>query len=213
MTEEHPIKIILIGESGVGKTNLIQVAIGNPFQNEFEPTISSSYHEGDITFNNKKYYYELWDTAGQEVYRSLNKMFIKESKIVLVVFAVNDRKSYEQINFWIKYAKESLEEHSFIMALVGNKSDLYMEQQIPDEEIKKMAEALNIKIKITSAMDDAVGFKKFMEQLIKDYITNIGLQLDYKKTFCLKSEKEEEIEEGNNNGIGTGNVKHKKNCC
>ena len=108
MTEEKRIKIVLIGESGVGKTNLISVAMGNPFQKDIEPTISSSYYEGNIIVNNKQYNYSLWDTAGQEAYRSLNKMFINGSKIILVVFAINNRESFKEVDFWVNYAKETL---------------------------------------------------------------------------------------------------------
>ncbi len=212
MDEQPRIKIVLIGESGVGKTNLIQVAMGNPFQEDIDSTISSSYYEGDIIINNKQYLYSLWDTAGQEAYRSLNKIFIKESKIVLVVFAINSRHSFEQTDFWLNYTKEVLGENNYIMALVGNKSDLYMEQQIPEEEIKKKADELKIKMKITSALEDAVGFKQFLDELIKDFVHTFGIKLENKKTFALKSEKDEEVEEGEDND-GKGKKKKKKKCC
>ena len=129
MTESERIKIVLIGESGVGKTNLIQVAMGKPFQRDTESTISSSYFEGDIIINNKQYFYSLWDTAGQEAYRSLNKMFINGSKIVLVVFAINNKTSFEEVDFWVNYAKETLGKQKYVLALVGNKSDLIEEQK------------------------------------------------------------------------------------
>ena len=205
MTEEKRIKIVLIGETGVGKTNLIQVAMGNPFQQEMESTISSSYYDGDIIINNKQYYYSLWDTAGQEAYRSLNKMFIKEAKIVMVVFAVDNKESFDAIDFWVNYAKETLGEEKYIMSLVANKSDLFEKQVISDDEIMKKGEKLKVKTKITSAMEDAVGFKQFLEQLIKDFVNNIGLQLDNTNTFSLKPDKELEKEEIE--------VKHKKKCC
>ena len=64
MDGDNRIKIVLIGESGVGKTNLIQVAMGRPFQKDTEGTISSSYYEANIIINNKQYNYYLWDTAG-----------------------------------------------------------------------------------------------------------------------------------------------------
>ena len=108
MTEEKRIKIVLIGESGVGKTNLISVAMGNPFQKDIEPTISSSYYEGNIIVNNKQYNYSLWDTAGQEAYRSLNKMFINGSKIILVVFAINNRESFKEVDFWVNYGQKKI---------------------------------------------------------------------------------------------------------
>ena len=217
MTESERIKIVLIGESGVGKTNLIQVAMGKPFQRDTESTISSSYFEGDIIINNKQYMYALWDTAGQEIYRSLNKLFINGSKIILVVFAINDKRSFEEVDFWVNYVKETLGEEKYIMALVGNKSDLFEEQQVSEEEIMKKGEKINIRVIITSAAEDAGGFRLFLESLLKEYInkTEQGIELDDRNYFSLKYEKEEEKNESKNeidrNGKGKIKKKKKKN--
>ena len=207
MTEEKRIKIVLIGESGVGKTNLISVAMGNPFQKDVEPTISSSYYEGNIIVNNKQYNYSLWDTAGQEAYRSLNKMFINGSKIVLVVFAINSRESYKEVDFWVNYAKETLGQKKYLLALVGNKSDLYEEQSISDQEIKQKADELQIKYKITSAATDSIGFKEFLDELLAEYINKYSPQeIDKPKSFKINEDKDE----GDNKDK---NGKGKKNCC
>ena len=121
MKDKKAIKIVFVGESGVGKTNLIRISNDEPFQKERDCTLSSSFLEKDIIVNNKQYSYNLWDTAGQEIYRSLNKIYLKNSKIVFVVFALNDKKSYQEVDFWINSTKEALEEGKYIMALVGNK--------------------------------------------------------------------------------------------
>ena len=217
MEDDKIIKIILLGESGVGKTNLIQVALDQPFQKEKISTLISSYYESEIIIQNKKYVYTLWDTAGQEVYRSLNKSFIKDSKIVILVFAINNRKSFEEIDYWINSVKESLEENKYIMALVANKSDLFDEQEIPDEEIMKKGKELNIKTKITSAAEDSVGFKMFLEELLKDLVKS-GISLEKKKTFNLEWENVEKTEyEKNNNELdnnrNVSNARNKKKCC
>ena len=218
MEDDKIIKIILLGESGVGKTNLIQVALDQPFQKEKISTLISSYYESEIIIQNKKYVYTLWDTAGQEVYRSLNKSFIKDSKIVILVFAINNRKSFEEIDYWINSVKESLEENKYIMALVANKSDLFDEQEIPDEEIMKKGKELNIKTKITSAAEDSVGFKMFLEELLKDLVKS-GIPLEKKKTFNLEWEnvKKTEDEKNNNELDNNRNVSNarnkKKKCC
>ena len=217
MEDDKIIKIILLGESGVGKTNLIQVALGQPFQKEKISTLISSYYESEIIIQNKKYVYTLWDTAGQEVYRSLNKSFIKDSKIVILVFAINNRKSFEEIDYWINSVKESLEENKYIMALVANKSDLFDEQEIPDEEIMKKGKELNIKTKITSAAEDSVGFKMFLEELLKDLVKS-GIPLEKKRTFNLEWENVEKTEdEKNNNKLdnnrNVSNARNKKKCC
>ena len=208
MSEEPKIKIVLVGESGVGKTNLIRVTNDEPFEKSANSTVSSSYYEKDIIINNKRYCYSLWDTVGQEVYRSLNQMYLKDAKIVLVVFALNNKISYQETNFWINSTKEALEEGKYIMALVANKSDLYNEQEVTDEEVKKRADELNIDFVLTSAAEDAVGFRQFLEELIKKFIKNIGLDLGKDKTFNLNEEKKNEE---NNENINNGNKK--KKCC
>ena len=218
MSEEKIIKVIFLGCSGVGKTNLIQVAMDNPFQEKSESTFISSFYENEIIIQDKKYMYTLWDTAGQEEYRSLNKSFIINSKIIFIVFAVNDRKSFEEVDFWIKYVNDILEKGKYIMALVANKSDLIDEQEIPDEEIMKKGEELGIKVKITSALEDAIGFKIFLKELLKDFVKS-GIGFEVKKSFSLQPELiEEGIIGGNKNNESENSnrrnsTKKKNGCC
>ena len=104
---ENPrIKIILLGDSGEGKTNLISVSTGEKFNKDSQTTKASSFREQRyVTENGNIYLLDLWDTAGQEFYRSLNKIFIKNSKIVLVVYAIDNPKSFKEIDYWINYVK------------------------------------------------------------------------------------------------------------
>ena len=205
MSDDRGIKVVLLGESGVGKTNLIRVSMGKPFVKNENSTISSSYYENDFVINNKKYLYCLWDTAGQEVYRSLNKIFIKESKIIIIVFAINTEESFEQIDFWLNYTKEILGSDNYIVGLVGNKSDLYEDQAISEQTINKKAEEMQVKYKITSAATDAVGFKDFLDELLTDYINKYNPQeIEKPNSFKISEDKEEE--EGTDK-------KKKKNCC
>ena len=205
MSDDRGIKVVLLGESGVGKTNLIRVSMGKPFDKNENSTISSSYYENDIVINNKKYLYCLWDTAGQEVYRSLNKIFIKESKIIIIVFTINTEESFEQIDFWLNYTKEILGSDNYIVGLVGNKSDLYEDQAISEQTINKKAEEMQVKYKITSAATDAVGFKDFLDELLTDYINKYNPQ-EIEKPNSFKISEDKEGEEGTDK-------KKKKNCC
>ena len=178
MADDKAIKVILLGESGVGKTNLIRVSIGKEFETESNSTLSSSYCEAQIKVDNNYYLYYLWDTAGQEKYRSLNQLFIKDSKIILIVFAINNRESFEQVGFWYEYAKELLGEGDYMIALVGNKSDLYEEENVvKDDEIEKKANELGLKYKVTSAASDSAGFKEFLNGLLKEYINKYNPEI------------------------------------
>ena len=163
------IKAILLGEMGVGKTNLIRRAMGLDFDKISNSNVGGSYGENDIVVNGVKYSYKLWDTAGQEKFRSLNKLFIKDSKIIIIVFAINDYKSFTQIDFWLNYAKEILGNSGYILGLVGNKSDLYDSQEIEDKTINEKVKELGIKYKLTSAAMNS-EFKIFLNELLTDYI-------------------------------------------
>ena len=167
---EKAIKVVLLGESGVGKTNLIRRAMGLEFDSNSLSSLNASYHEDNIIVNNTKYFYQIWDTVGQEIFRSLNKLFIKDSKIVIIVFAIDYKESFNQIDFWLNYAKSILGNDGIIFGLVANKSDLYENQQIPDKDIKDKAEELKMKLNITSAEKDPLGFVDFLNELLTDYI-------------------------------------------
>ena len=197
------IKIILLGESGVGKTNLINITVGKEFDPYTNSSLTSSFIENIFEYKDKKYLYCLWDTAGQERFRSLNQIFIKGSKIIMVVFSIENQNSFEQIQYWINYAKEVLGKEKYILALVANKSDLFEEQVVPDDDIINAAKEYNIKYVITSACSDAAGFRLFVNELIKDYIELIGPVAEKRLYFKLNDEGED-----NNNN----NTKGKK-CC
>ena len=168
--DDRAIKVILLGEAGVGKTNLIRRAMGLDFVSNIPSTDVSSFCENVLVVDNVKYSYKLWDTAGQEKYHSLNKLFIKNSKIIIIIFSIDNRASFDKIDFWVNNTKEILENDSYILSIVGNKSDLYEEQDIDDETINEKVKELGIKYKLTSAVMKNSGFPNFLNELLTDYI-------------------------------------------
>ena len=209
MSDDRGIKVILLGEAGVGKTNLIRAALGGKFNPNSSTTITNEFYDSVVSFNNKNYAYFIWDTAGQEAYRSINKIFIKDSKIIFLVFSIDSKKSFEEIDFWINYVNEILGKGDHIIVLIGNKSDLFLNQEVEDEDIKKKAEELKIRMKITSALKDGEGFKNYLEELLKEYILKHNTKEieKPKETFTLDQEKIE-----NNNDGTNKNKKTKKKC-
>ena len=209
MSDDRGIKVILLGEAGVGKTNLIHAALGGKFNPNSSTTITNEFYDSVVSFNNKNYAYFIWDTAGQEAYRAINKIFIKDSKIIFLVFSIDSKKSFEEIDFWINYVNEILGKGDHIIVLIGNKSDLFLNQEVEDEDIKKKAEELKIRMKITSALKDGEGFKNYLEELLKEYILKHNLKEieKPKETFTLDQEKIE-----NNNDGTNKNKKTKKKC-
>ena len=169
----NSIKVILLGESGVGKTSLINVSIGQQFNPEITSTLNTTYFEQKLEYNDKKYAYCLWDTAGQEVYRALNKIFMKGAKIIMLVYSIDSKKSFEELNYWIGNVKETLGDGNYIMAIIANKADKFEEEEVSDKEGKEFAKKHNAKYCVTSALNNAKEFKAFLEELVKEYIISV----------------------------------------
>ena len=161
-----PLKLILVGMSGAGKTNIINNIINEKFNPANLSTTSSTYVEKEISYGNKNYKLEIWDTAGQEKFKSLTKIFIEESKIVLFVYDITSRKSFDEIDFWVNSVKELLGEKP-VFGLVGNKNDLYLNEEVKVEEGEKKAEEIKATFGLTSAKT-GYGIKEIINELIKE---------------------------------------------
>ena len=172
--DNNGIKVILVGESGTGKTNLITVAAGFKFNSNSFTTTSCSYVQKIFKINDIEYKINLWDTIGQERYRSLTKIFLKDSKIVIFVYDITNRQSFESLQFWKKIIDDVLGTNP-IVGVVGNKNDLYLNEKVKEEEGEAFANSIGAKFLVTSAKDDPKSFSKFVEQLAEEYI---GLSKD-----------------------------------
>ena len=167
--EANSIKVILLGEAGTRKTNLIRVCCDLPFEEFSQTSISSSFSEKKIKINETEYSLKLWDTAGQEKFRALNSIFIKESQICIFVYDVTRRDSFQQIEFWVKLVKEKLGENA-LLGVAGNKSDLFNDIKVPEEEGEKYAKEIGALFAITSAKADPKGFVNFVTELLQKYL-------------------------------------------
>ena len=162
-TEE--IKVILIGRSGVGKTNLINTSIGLHFNSNECTTVSGSYVAKEYIINDKKYVAHLWDTAGQEAYRGITQLFFRDSKIIILVYDICSSSSLKDLNEWYEICEDTIN-NEHIYGIAGNKKDLYLEEEVSEEEGRKFAESKNAKFKLVSAKDDPQSFIEFVEELI-----------------------------------------------
>ena len=171
MSDEE-IKVILIGESGTGKTSLINATMGLKFKDTVESTTTNSFSSKTVTINNKEYVLNLWDTIGQEKFRSLTKIFIKDSKIVILVYDITRKASFNELNFWLKMIQDILGDEP-VLGICGNKSDLFVKEQVKEAEVKKYSEEKNIPFKLTSAKNP-LSFNKFLEDLVKKYLEKRG---------------------------------------
>ena len=181
------VKVILLGESGVGKTSLINVAVGIDYTDILNITASPTFVTKKFNKFNKEYILNIWDTAGQEKFRAMTKLFIKDAKIAILVYAIDDKKSFECLSFWALTVKEILGEE-VILALVGNKSDLYLKEEIKAEVANDYAKSLNAKFKIVSAKLNPRIFISFLEELLDDYLEK-NEEMPKRESFEIKKEK------------------------
>ncbi len=170
------VKIILLGESSVGKTSLISAFNGDKFENEILSTINFSSIKKDIIIDdNTKFKVEIWDTAGQERYRSVNQLAIKGSQIVIFVYDITNINSFSQLSFWVNYVKDLLN-INVVYGLVANKMDLFEDFEddklVSEEEGRKFAENIGALFAEVSAKENPKSFYEFVIELIRKFISN-----------------------------------------
>ena len=116
-------KIIIIGDSGVGKTSMMKRIIDGKFQDNLPPTLGKDLGSLIYRYKEKILNLEIWDTCGQECYRSLIKGYFTDSSLAVIVYAVDNEKSFNSVNEWIMQCKLNCSpETKFV--LIGNKTDL-----------------------------------------------------------------------------------------
>ena len=126
-------KIIIVGDSGVGKSSLLKRAVQNRFDGSYQATIGFEFLLMHFKVNDLKLKLQIWDTCGQEMYRSLVQGFYRNTSLALVVYDVNFKKSYDGLDIWIKDIRQHTEQDLPIF-IAGNKNDL--ERAVPFEEAK-----------------------------------------------------------------------------
>ena len=198
--EEKEIKVILLGEAGVGKTNLINRATGQDFNPFSKTTGSSSFSKIIVNVRNKNFEINLWDTIGQEQFRQLTKLFYNNSKIVIFVYDITSKKSFNELkNYWVKDIESKLG-NNIIKGLIANKSDLFLYEQVKEEEGEEYAKSINAKFLMFSAKDDSTQkIQDFLSILLNEVIRS-GKLNDIKSVSLKKR-------------INSKAVIKKRNCC
>ena len=187
MAEPEGIKITLIGNSGVGKTSIINQYIDQTFDEANAATIGANYSEKVITKNNKEYELNIWDTAGQEKFHAVGKHFYKDAYIVCLVYDITSQDSLEQLEtIWYPDIKKYGEKYT-ILAVVGNKSDLYENDNLADEnQAKEFAQSINAIFMLTSAKTGD-GIEKLFDTLVDKFLSS-DFNSKYKEMKQIKGE-------------------------
>jgi len=147
---DYLFKYIIIGDAAVGKSNLLLRYTHGQFKPEYQLTIGVEFGAKNLTIGSKVYRIQIWDTAGQENFRSITRAYYKNSACALVVYDISNRESFENVSSWIEDCR-SQSPQTIYMVLVGNKSDLEDKRTVTFEEGQELAEKNNMIFYETSA--------------------------------------------------------------
>ena len=162
-------KVVLVGESGVGKTSIITKFIDESFQEDQQSTTGGTFSTKSVICDGGKILkFEIWDTAGQERYRSLTKMFYKDANAAILVYDITRKDSFEELkNYWAEQIKESSPE-GIILVIAANKSDLFEHEAIEESVARDFAQQLGA-IYITTSAKNSEGINNLFEEIAKKH--------------------------------------------
>ena len=200
--DDFKLKIVVVGDSGVGKTNLIRRFIQDDFQSNSKATVGVEFFSKSFKINDNVFKIEIWDTAGQERYKSITAAYYKGAKGGLVVYDVTSKTSFDNVDNWVSEIKEKASTDMKTM-MIGNKIDLKDERTVSTEEAMEKAKLLELPLMEASALD-STNVKQAFYDLLKEMYKEV------KKTIDVVEQAEKQ-----NEGVqlDTNQSDEKKGCC
>jgi small GTP-binding protein len=214
-------KVVMLGESGVGKTSIISQFIDQIFQDDLQSSTGGTFSTKTFIYNkDKELKFEIWDTAGQERYRALTKMFYKDANAAVLVYDKTLKETFDELKgYWIAQIKE-YGPKDLILVLCANKNDLD-EEKVDEGEAREYAKTINASYCLTSAKN-RYGIDDLFLSIAKKYTRDENAKI---KSDDDASKENSEPQEEDNNGNYNGKVKlsqadfsenikgKKKKCC
>ena len=168
---DEKIKIMVIGESKIGKTSIISRYCKNEFSGgAYLSTVGIDFQVKDLVLNNKLIRIQIWDTAGQERYRIIAKNYFQSSDGFVIVYDISNLETFEKLDYWIEQIKANSQENTK-MILFGNKIDLEEQRQISKLEGEEYAKKININFFEVSAKE-GININEAFEYFIKEVLSN-----------------------------------------
>ena len=197
---DEKIKLMILGDSYVGKSSLLNRYCKNEFYDKYKATIGVDFQIKILNIDNKKIKLEIWDTAGMERYRILTKNYFNGSDGFIILYDITNRESFNNINNWIQQIKDLVGD-DLKCILFGNKSDLNKEREVNINEGKELAKLFNFPFYEISAKE-GTNIEKGLNSIIINILGDIQTIKNKRKnsTVLKRPEKKEEI-------------KDKKSCC
>ena len=176
-------KLVIVGDSGVGKSNIFTRFIQDEFNIDSKATIGVEFSAKNITIKNKVIKAQVWDTAGQERFRALAKSYYRGAVGALLVYDITNYESFRNIKKWLKEVKDYADSH-LVTLLIGNKSDLEEQRAVKSEEGAELAESQGLGFVETSAKNNLN---------IEDAFTRLVTQVVEKLEKVEAEEKSQEV--------------------
>ena len=215
------LKLIVVGNQGTGKSCILNRFVNETFEENYEATIGLDFQSKNITIHDQDVRLIIYDTAGQEKFRSLIPMYIREAQIILFIYDISDEESFNSIPKWIQQVKEVLKEE-VVFVLIGNKIDLESQRKVSFEDGKKFAEQNNFVFQEVSAKTGK-NFENLFDVQIFEAVYN-KFRAEFEKrdggeeqpnfetndNTNDNNDKRVKLDNTNNN---PSNSKKKKRCC
>ncbi len=217
------LKLIVVGNQGTGKSCLLNRFVNETFEENYQATIGLDFQSKNVTIHDQDVRLILYDTAGQEKFRSLIPMYIREAQIILLIYDISDRDSFDSMPKWIEEVLD-VKNSEAVFALIGNKVDLENERKVSFEEGKKFAEEKSFLFQEVSAKNGKNFETLFEKQIFDEVYKKFKSEFDKREKMGYEDDQANnetnentnkpadnklKLESNNNNP----NVKKKKKCC
>uniref|UniRef100_A0A1I7UI61 Ras-related protein Rab-25 n=1 Tax=Caenorhabditis tropicalis TaxID=1561998 RepID=A0A1I7UI61_9PELO len=170
---DYLFKVVLIGDSGVGKSNLLARFTKRDFDLETKSTIGVEFATRSMEIEGKKVKATIWDTAGQERFRAITSAYYRGCLGALVVFDISKHKTFESVGRWLKELRDNADQEDVQVMLVGNKTDLRQLRDVPTDEARRFAEKNRMGFIETSALD-CTNVEEALRNLLTDIFKSVS---------------------------------------
>ena len=197
-------KIVLIGDSFVGKTNIMSKYLMNEFHEDSKATVGVEFGAKKFDIEGKSVKAQIWDTAGQERYKSITTTYYKGAKGALIVYDITRKETFDSVDRWISELLNSGDKN-MTMLLIGNKCDLDNQRQVTKEQGEEKAKAFKVAFLETSA-SSGENLDVAFEMIMKEVYSKCKNELD-------EEDRMEEMQIGKEIDLTKENKVDKKKCC
>ena len=210
-TYDFLFKVVVVGDSGVGKTGITNRYLKGNFQEDMKTTVGVEFGAKKVVIKEKCVKIQIWDTAGQERYRSVTTAYYKGAKGALIVYDITNSQSFQNIERWIKEVRDATDKEIKII-LIGNKSDLEENRKVSAAEGQKLSDENNLSFFETSGKENLnvdTAFDNISNSVVSSMIEKAKFEV--KDEFLFSSQfKSMNLDEDGNNKRSSDK---KKECC